>query len=449
MKGNVHMKTISNIISAALLASFALLPQMQAVVPPPDGCYPGFTTAEGCGALNSLTSGAGNTGLGWRALFSNSTGSFNTGVGGGALVLNNGDSNTALGAATLLLNSTGVENTAVGTAALIFNDTGSNNTAFGAFALSNNTEGDTNTATGEFALYSNTTGGGNVATGYNTLYSNTTGVLNTAIGGAALHLNTTGNFNVATGILALEHNTTGDSSTGIGTFALQNNTEGESNTATGFGALFHNTTGNNNTAIGSNAGSDQTTGSGNVYIGADVVGSDPETDHTYIRNINNTSVSGGGTDTVTINLSTGLLGHLSSSRRHKEDIQPMTDASETLYRLKPVTYRYKKEIDVTRSLDYGLVAEEVAAVDPNLVACDKNGQIETVRYTAVNAMLLNEFLKEHRKNEEQALTIAHLEQQIQALTAGLQKVSAQLATSPSRGGLEVSESAPQMLLNNQ
>ena len=179
------------------------------------------------------------------------------------------------------------------------------------------------------------------------------------------------------------------------------------------------------------------------------MGSDPETDHTYIRNINNTSVSGGGTDTVTINFSTGLLGHLSSSRRHKEDIQPMTDASETLYRLKPVTYRYKKEIDVTRSLDYGLVAEEVAAVDPNLVACDKNGQIETVRYTAVNAMLLNEFLKEHRKNEEQALTIAHLEQQIQALTAGLQKVSAQLATSPSRGGLEVSESAPQMLLNNQ
>src|SRR5262249_58684132 len=131
----------------------------------------------------------------------------------------------------------------------------------------------------------------------------------------------------------------------------QIDTEGEYNTAMGMATLFHNTTGNNNTAIGSNAGSDQTTGSGNVYIGADVPDINVETDHTYIRNINNTSVSGGGTDTVTINLSTGLLGHLSSSRRHKEDIQAMSETSETLYRLKPVTYRYKKEIDVTQSLD--------------------------------------------------------------------------------------------------
>jgi hypothetical protein len=106
-----------------------------------------------------------------------------------------------------------------------------------------------------------------------------------------------------------------------------------------------------------------------------------------------------------------------------------------LYRLKPVTYRYKKEIDITQSLDYGLVAEEVAAVDPNLVSCDKDGQIETVRYTAVNAMLLNEFLKEHRKNEEQALTIARLEQQIEALSAGLQKVTARLATANGAAGM--------------
>src|SRR6185369_3318237 len=115
----------------------------------------------------------------------------------------------------------------------------------------------------------------------------------------------------------------------------------------------------------------------------DVTGANGETDHTYVRNINTTSVSGGGTDTVTINLSTGLLGHLSSSRRHKEQIQSMNNASETLYRLKPVTYRYKKEIDVTQSLDYGLVAEEVAKIDANLVSCNKDGQVETVRYTAV------------------------------------------------------------------
>ena len=171
-----------------------------------------------------------------------------------------------------------------------------------------------------------------------------------------------------------------------------------------------------------------------------------ETDHTYIRNINTTSVSGGGTDTVTINLSTGLLGHLSSSRRHKERIQSMNDASETLYLLKPVTYRYKKEIDVTQSLDYGLVAEEVATVDSNLVARDKDGQIETVRYTAVNAMLLNEFLKQHKafieeqhKVENLQATVAQQQKQIETLTAGLQKVSAQL---------EVSKSAPQTVLND-
>jgi Chaperone of endosialidase len=160
-----------------------------------------------------------------------------------------------------------------------------------------------------------------------------------------------------------------------------------------------------------------------------MVGVGGESNHTYIRNINTTSVSGAGTDTVTVNLSTGLIGHLSSSRRHKEDIQPMTDSSETLYRLKPVTYRYKKEIDVTPSLDYGLVAEEVAAVDPNLVACNKDGQIETVRYTAVNAMLLNEFLKEHRAFVEEKGKVERLEQQVAALTAGLQKVSAEVETS--------------------
>ena len=130
------------------LGCFAFLSQMQAVTPPPDGCYPGFTTAEGCGALNSLTTGAGNTGLGWRSLFLNSSASFNTGVGAGALILNNGDSNTAVGAVALLLNTSGTQNTAVGTDAMVFNDTGSNNTAVGAFALENATSGNYITAIG-------------------------------------------------------------------------------------------------------------------------------------------------------------------------------------------------------------------------------------------------------------------------------------------------------------
>jgi hypothetical protein len=233
----------------------------------------------------------------------------------------------------------------------------------------------------------------------------------------------------------------------FGDDAMESHMHGDKNTAVGIGALGHLTSGDKNTAIGSDAGSAPTTGSDNVYIGADVAGTDGEMDHTYIRNINTTSVSGGGTDTVTINLSTGLLGHLSSSRRHKEHIQPMNDASETLYLLKPVSYRYKKEIDVTQSLDYGLVAEEVATVDPNLVARDKDGQTETVRYTAVNAMLLNEFLKEHkafveeqRKVENLQTTVAEQQKQIDALTAGLQKVSAQL---------ELNKSTPQTVLNNR
>jgi hypothetical protein len=250
-----------------------------------------------------------------------------------------------------------------------------------------------------------------------------------------------GGSNTAVGFQALLAETDGLGNSAFGDNAMSGFTNGNSNTAAGVGALSQLTTGNKNVAIGSDAGSAQTTGSGNVYIGSDVAGSNSETDHTYIRNINTTSVSGAGTDTVTVNLATGLLGHLSSSRRHKEDIHPMKDASETLYQLKPVTYRYKKEIDVTQSLDYGLVAEEVAAIDPNLVACDKDGQIETVRYPAVNAMLLNEFLKEHKAfiDEKQKVsnlqaTVAQQQKQIEALTAGLQKVSAQI---------ELSKAAPQ------
>src|SRR4029077_15468612 len=160
---------------------------------------------------------------------------------------------------------------------------------------------------------------------------------------------------------------------------------------------------------------DLTNGNGNVYIGSGVIGVAAESNHTYVRNIDNTSVSGGGTDTVTVNLSPGFLGHLSSSRRHKEEIQPMANSSEALYRLKPVSYRYKKEIDSSQALDYGLVAEEVAEIDSNLTACNRDGQIESVRYNAINAMLLNEFLKEHRRGEEQDRRIQEQETTIAGL----------------------------------
>jgi hypothetical protein len=165
-----------------------------------------------------------------------------------------------------------------------------------------------------------------------------------------------------------------------------------------------------------------------------------EANHTYVRNINTTTVSGAGIDVVTVNLTTGLLGHLSSSRRYKEEIRPIDSASEAVFALKPVTYRYKKEIDPSQSPAFGLIAEDVAQVNPALVARNSKGQPESVQYEMVNAMLLNEFLKAHRKMEAQEATIARQQKQIDTLTAGLQKVNAQL---------EVSKAAPQTVVSSQ
>ena len=356
----------------SVLACFGLLPRAQAVSPTPDGCYPGFTTAEGCGALQFLGTGAGNTGIGWYSLYLVGSGNYNTGVGAGTLVRNTADSNTAVGAAALLLNTSGTENTAVGTDALVHNASGSVNSAFGAFALFNATGGN-NTAIGDRALLNNTGGGSN-----------------TAVGQAAMLNNTTGGSNIAIGVQAL-----GNNDSGSGNIVLGNVSGGGITTA------------NNVICIGNLP-------AGNVD------------NRTYIGNISSTTVSGAGTDAVTVNLTTGLLGHLTSSRRYKEEIQPMNNASETLYRLKPVTYRYKKDIDVTQSLDYGLVAEEVAEVDPGLAIRDASGQIESVRYTAINAMLLNEFLKEHKKVEEQDRQIREQEATITQLKQGMEVVVAQL-----------------------
>jgi uncharacterized coiled-coil protein SlyX len=385
------------------IACFGLLPQMQAapqVVPAPDGCYPGFTTAEGCLALQNLTTGAGNTGVGYRSLFSAGASNFNTGVGAGTLVLNTADSNTAVGAVAMLLNTTGTKNTAVGTAALVYNDSGIEN----------------------------------VAVGFQALFQNTT------IGGNA------GAFNTAVGTLALQNNTTGVFNTAVGDDVLNMNTTTHDNTAVGAGAMA-NSSGSNNTAVGRQAGISSGTGSNNVYLGANMTGVSGENDHTYIRNINTTSVNGMGTDTVTVNLTTGLLGHLSSSRRYKEDIKPMDKTSEALYMLNPVTYRFKKDVDPSQSLDYGLVAEEVAKVDPNLAIRDRNGQIESVRYSAINAMLLNEFLKEHRKNEEQEKTIAELNSGMTALAATVKEQAAQIQKVSAQ--LEASRPSPQVVNNDQ
>jgi trimeric autotransporter adhesin len=400
------------------LACFGLLPQVQAVVPSPDGCYPGYTTAEGCNALNFLTTGAGNTGVGWYSLYVNTTGNFNTGVGGGALALNNGDSNTAVGAAALLLNSTGSENTAVGTDALV-NNTADANTATGFFALGANTTGGTletvagiydvgpNTAIGSHALESNVDGSANTAVGHNALHSQVHGDVrdgfpqlagNTAVGFEAL-ANVTGSaagdnaFNTADGYQALADLTDGFANVAVGALA-------------GTGLI----TGDANISVGYQAGIGNVTGSGNIFIGyLQGPATAAEVGHTYIHNINLTNVSGGGTDTVTINLTTGLLGHLTSSRRYKEDINPMDKASEALFRLKPVTFRYKKEIDKTQSVAFGLIAEQVAEVNPDLVAHNAQGQPESVHYEMVNAMLLNEFLREHQTVQKLQCALAKQE----------------------------------------
>ena len=439
------MKNRNTILTTILLAlgSFALSPIAQAVVPAPDGGYAGNNTAEGQNALLSLTSGTFNTAVGWLSLKSDTTGQFNTALGAGALFANTGDQNTATGARALFRNSTGFDNTADGTFALLSNTTGSDNTATGyqrtpsatplrnsntadgVSALANNTTGQLNTAVGASALLSNTTGNNNTANGVSALASTTTGQLNTAIGASALLRNTTGNSNTANGVLALANTTTG-----------------QLNTAIGASALLSNTTGNSNIALGFGAGADATHGNNNVYIGTQERGVAGESDTTRIRNILNTvqPFQSNVVGFVTVGPGNRLGNGSFSSRRYKDDIKPMDKASDEIFALKPVSFRYKKEFEPTHSQQYGLIAEDVAKVDPNLVVYDEEGKVRSVRYDVISNMLLNEFLKEHRKNEQQEATIARQEKQIEALTGGLQKVSVQL---------EMNRSTKKVVLNNQ
>jgi hypothetical protein len=350
------------------LVCFALLPPAQAVVPAPDGVYPNFTTAEGQNALQSLTTGAGNTALGAFTLFGTSTNSFNTAVGAGALDLNTGDDNTAVGAASLLLN-TGINNTAVGTAALELNESGNGNTA-----------------TGAFALFSNQSGGANVAIGVDTMGNNTSGAFNTAVGFAAGGNLVLGSYNIYIGDSA-------------GTLDFLGNSPGDE--------------------------------SGTIRIGSFAAGADA-------CFINGIATNGPFANTVTIDPATGQLGGFPSSARFKKDIEPMDETSEAIYSLKPVTFHYKK--DKTNTPWFGLIAEDVAKVNPALIGVDSEGKPYCVAYDKVNAMLLNEFLKEHRKVQELEANAVRQQKEIEALAQGLQKVSAQL---------ELNKPAPQTVLNNR
>jgi len=374
------------------------------------------------------------------------TGVENTANGSSALQSNTiGEGNTAIGSQALFLNTEGSSNTATGASALFANTTGNQNTANGDEALFANTTGAQNTATGAAALTSNTSGFGNTANGFQALLNNLTGNSNTATGFFALQSNTTGTINVATGQQALNHNTTGDENVAVGASALFNNITGTDNIAIGFGALLNNT-GSGNVALGTLAGANLTTGNSNIVIGNLLGGVAGEANtmriglsqfRTFISGIRGVTTGNANAIPVMID-SDGQLGTMSSSRRFKHEIKPMDTASEAILLLKPVTFNYKR--DNTNTPQFGLIAEEVAQVSPDLVVRDDKGDIYTARYDAVNAMLLNEFLKEHRKNEEQEVTIASLQKQVEALTAGLQTVSAQI---------EMSKAAPQTVLNNQ
>jgi len=344
-----------------MLACFAFMPMAQAVGPDTDGAIAGSSNGEGIGVLVSRTTGVWNTGTGFEALNQ----------------LTSGNQNTATGLRALFSDTNGGFNTATGVYALYGNITGWYNNAAGAYALANNTEGFYNSANGYGALYYNTEGDSNTATGFAALFKNTDGVANTA-----------------NGYLALNSNTTGDANTASGAFALENNTTGTLNTALGF-----------------TAGSGVTTASGVIAIGAPG------------GNVNNTCYIGNifgktsaGATAVVVNAA-GKLGTIVSSRRFKDDIKPMDQASETLFALKPVSFHYKKEIDPEGVPQFGLVAEDVEKVSPDLVVRDAEGKVNTVRYEAVNAMLLNEFLKEHSKVEKLEAAVASLAATVKTQTA--------------------------------
>ena len=382
------MKTrLPPVLITLALICFVLVQNTKAVSPPPDGGYPLGNTAEGQDALLHLTTGVQNTAVGFLSLKTNTTGSYNTAIGSGTLRANRADGNTATGT----------------------------------FALLNNITGWLNTANGALALFSNTVGLGNTAVGYYALFSNIRGGGNTAFGSWALEGNT-GNSSTAIGVRALGNNTTGDVNTAIGSYALQHLEGGDSNNiALGYFAGGNVVHGINDIFIGNIGNLGEDTDENTIRIGTQVTATDfhgfTHNRHvaTYIAGISETGVSGA----PVLVSADGQLGVALSAVRFKEAIKPIDTASEAIFALNPVTFRYKEQFDPKRVPQFGLVAEEVEKVNPDLVRRDRDGKLQTVRYDAVNAMLLNEFLKEHRK-------VQALEAVVADLAAKLQQVSAQV-----------------------
>jgi hypothetical protein len=382
-----------------LLACFGVLDGAQAIITDTQGWFQNGNTAEGQNALFNLRGGHQNTALGLLSLNNLVNGSSNTAVGARTLTANNGNNNTATGAVALQSNRIGEDNTANGTSALASNVEGSQNTAIGSQALTSNT------------------GYNNTAIGFEALSSNTDGSFNTAVGRNALMGNTLSTFNTAIGQDSLLFATIGGGNTGVGYGALSSTTTGSSNTALGYYAGWSVTEANNVICIGS--------------LGANVDNS------TWISNVWGVTTQSGNTAPVVVS-DGGQLGVVASSERFKKDIAGMKDASSVLLALRPVTFHYKS--DAKDTPQFGLIAEEVAKVNPALVLRDQDGKPFTVRYDAVNAMLLNEFLKEHQKVEKLEAALGAVNKRLAEQDAKIQKVSAQL---------EVSQSAPQTVLNDR
>jgi uncharacterized coiled-coil protein SlyX len=396
--GNIIFTTV---LSA--LVCFGLLPGAHAVGPEaPDTALAGGNTADGQSALGSLTTGQFNSAFGFWSLLSNGAASFNTGVGAGVLLFNTADQNTAVGAAGLFSNTTGSFNTAVGVFALFNNVDGSDNNAVGNSALNTNVSGTFNNAHGRSALFSND-----------------------------------GSENNAFGDLAMELNTTGTSNTAIGDDALRNNVDGSGNVAVGDEA---------GTGLGPSV-------NGCIAIGAPGDGPFATFDNTcFIGQIFGQAVSDPATQVpVFVDQFNNVGVFNTSSRKLKHDIQPMNKASETLYQFKPVTFKYNS--DWKGTTQYGLIAEEVAEVDPQLVVRGRDGEIMAVHYEQINNMLLNEFLKEHKKVEAQQATIAELKSSVVQQQKGMEVLTAQLKEQAAQiqkvsAQLDVGKPAAKVVLKN-
>lgn len=447
-RGWVRKASVPSFVAGLLL--FIFVPRAEADCPGPENtCFGddaldhnGSGTANsafGYRALEGNTVGAGNTAIGDLAMTSGWANTQNTAVGQYAMRRANGTwQNTAIGLLALAGDGsemTGSYNVGVGAFSLLRNTTGSNNVAIGNASMIANTTGFTNVAIGSGSLYANTTGFLNVAVGPRSLARNTSGSRNVAVGGSTLYgagapEGLTGSDNTAIGHAALIADTSGYANVALGASALWSESSGARNTGVGTRALYSVTGGERNVALGYAAGHDIMNGSDNIVIGGGNrgyagdngvirIGMARYQHRTFLAGVHGVQPGQAGAVPVMIDAN-GQLGTLNSSRRFKQDIAPMpAEVSARLLQLRPVTYHYTQTgDDGSAPLEYGLIAEEVADVFPELVVYGTDGQPLTVRYHLLASMLLDALQREHRSNADQAARLDALEKQVTALMQG-------------------------------